>query len=236
MRHFAFEELVDADLEVGCVYEGGFNGALAGEPISKLLQGVGNQGGIRIAGRSGSRKFVVLYTIWNDPNWPDSIGPDKSRLTYFGDNKVPGRLLHETGPGGNLLFEEVYNHLHAVEGGRSAIPPFFLFSRCGTTASSRSVRFDGLCAPGYPGVSEMEDLVAVWKTRDGQRYQNYKATFAILDVPLVTRAWIKDLQDARRTTSNAPDAWRAWVERGVYQLMPEGCAGGGKDDLRVVEP
>lgn len=221
MRRVGFEDLESSDLVVGSIYEGGLDGALAGEPISKVLKGVGNQGGIRISGRSGARKFVVLYTTWNDRDWPDAINPQKSSLAYFGDNKVPGRQLHETGPGGNLLFKEVFDQLHGIDPGRSAIPPFFLFSRYGTKASSRSVRFEGLCAPGYPGMSEMDDLIAVWKTKDGQRYQNYRATFAILNIPSVSRAWIRDLQDADGSSSSVPRVWRDWVNRGTYQLLQE---------------
>lgn len=219
METVSFEQLSQTDLVVGKVYEGGVGGALAGEPISKVLPGVGNQGGIRMSGRAGARKFVVLYTTLMDRDWPDELDPETGKLVYFGDNKIPGRELHETGPGGNLLFKEVYADLHAPENRVHNIPPFFLFSRSGTAASSRSAKFHGICVPGHPGFSEMDDLVAVWKTKDRTRFQNYRAVFSVLNIDLVSRGWIADMCAGDRMSGNAPPAWRNWVESGKYDLL-----------------
>lgn len=219
METVSFEQLSRTDLVVGKVYEGGLGGTLAGEPISKALPGVGNQGGIRIAGRAGARKFVVLYTTLTDRDWPDELDLETGKLVYFGDNKIPGRELHETGPGGNLLFKEIYADLHAPENRMYNIPPFFLFSRSGTATSSRSAKFHGICVPGHPGFSEMDDLVAVWKTKDGTRFQNYRAIFSILNIDLASRAWITDISSGNWMSENAPRAWRNWVESGKYDLL-----------------
>ena len=219
MKVVGFEQLSRADLEVANIYEGGLGGILAGEPISKVLSGAGNQGGIRIAGRVGARKFVVLFTTLIDQDWPDDLDSRTAKLVYYGDNKVPGRELHDTAPGGNLLFKEVFADLHSVESRRHLIPPFFLFSRSKTEESGRSVEFQGLCVPGYPGVSEMDDLVAVWKTKDGQRYQNYRAIFSILNIPLVSRKWITDIAEGNSSSAHAPTAWLDWVELGKHDLL-----------------
>ena len=45
-----------------------------------------------------------------------------------------------------------------------------------------SVRFCGLAAPGGPALTSSDDLVAIWKSSDGRRFQNYKASFTVLDV------------------------------------------------------
>ena len=63
------------------------------------------------------------------------------------------------------------------------------------------------------------DLVAVWKTSKGQRFQNYLATFTILDAPVIDRAWLNDLQTGRSLTPNAPDAWSTWVRKGQYRAL-----------------
>jgi hypothetical protein len=47
--------------------------------------------------------------------------------------------------------------------------------------------------PGAQGLPATADLVAIWKTSQGERFQNYRATFTALDVPVVERAWINDL-------------------------------------------
>lgn len=214
-----FHDLENSDLEVGAIYEGGHHGTLAGEPISKVLRGCGNQGGIRVSGQFGARKFVVLYSTFSDQDWPDRLDSEKAKLVYFGDNKKPGCELHETNAGGNVFFRELFWNLHATPNGRASAPAIFLFSRHETTASRRSVIFRGLCVPGHPGYSEMDDLVAVWKSKDGGRYQNYRAVFSVLNVSVVKRAWIKDIQSGNSKTSAAPQAWINWVEQGVYELL-----------------
>ena len=132
----------------------------------------------------------MLFTTWHDVDWPDTVDPRTGCLTYFGDNKTPGKHLHESRLGGNLTFKVAFDRLHAVPGGRRAIPPFLLFARKPTSASARGVQFLGVCAPGFPGMPESEDLIAVGKTSGHARFQNYRATFTILDVPLVPRAWL----------------------------------------------
>jgi hypothetical protein len=62
-------------------------------------------------------------------------------------------------------------------------------------------------------------LVAIWKTRVSQRFQNYRATFTILDVPKIPRVWIEDLRSGNRVTANAPTAWITWLNKGSYTTL-----------------
>jgi len=94
-----------------------------------------------------------------------------------------------------------------------------VFRKYPTAVSSRSIQFKGLAVPGFRGLPATSDLVAVWKTSEGQRFQNYRATFTILDVPVVARAWLTDLADGKGLTDNAPDTWRQWVEKGSYKAL-----------------
>lgn len=38
-----------------------------------------------------------------------------------------------------------------------------------------------------------EDIVAIWKTSEGLRFQNYKAVFTILDEAVIPRGWVHAL-------------------------------------------
>ena len=51
LKTILFDELPSADLVVDAVYEGSYDGQLGGEPLSKLVPGVGNRGGFRMNGR-----------------------------------------------------------------------------------------------------------------------------------------------------------------------------------------
>ncbi len=62
-------------------------------------------------------------------------------------------------------------------------------------------------------------MVAVWKASDGQRFQNYRATFTVLDAGVISRAWINDLANGNANTPNAPGAWQAWVNTGRYRAL-----------------
>jgi hypothetical protein len=213
MREFEFEALGEADLHVDAIYSGGRAGTSGDDPISKLLP-VGNMGGFRYTGRSARPRLCALYSDMADPDWPDSLDPESGRFVYFGDNKTPGHEVHDRK--GNRVLRAAFEALH--EGRREDVPPFLIFTKAGRW---RDVVFRGLAVPGNPGLGPTEDLVAIWKSRAGERFQNYKAVFTILDVPVVPRRWLEALADPQRS-SMAPDAWAEWVGTGMCRgLMAE---------------
>lgn len=216
MKIIPFPELVESDLLVDAVYEGGLDGQLSGEPISKLLPGSGNMGGFRVSGRGERKNWVVLFTTGEDRDWPDTLDLSTGQFVYYGDNKTPGHELHDTRAGGNKVLRHAFSRLHADHEPRCDIAPFLIFKKLPTATAARSVQFKGLAVPGFQGLSATEDLVAVWKSSDGQRFQNYRATFTILDVPVVKRAWIQDLAAGNSRTANTPKAWIDWLESGRY--------------------
>jgi hypothetical protein len=212
---FPVETLDSCDLVVGATYLSG-DGSLADEPINRLLR-CGNQGGIRTRGKAGARHLVVLYTTFADKDWPDSLDEAQGRLVYYGDNKSPGHELHETPKGGNIVLRESFEALHVRPDRRREVPPFFVFSKAGR---SRDVRFEGLAAPGAPGVPESEDLLAIWKTTGTERFQNYRAVFTILDAPSISRSWVDEVVAGRGIVATAaPDAWKDWVVAGSFNAL-----------------
>lgn len=220
IRIVPHEQLTDTDLIVDAVYEGAAGGRLSGEPLSKLLPGIGNLGGFRAAGRGPDKKFVVLYTTGEDKDWPDRLDLNTGQFLYYGDNKTPGQALHGTGPRGNRILRRVFDLLHSRPPDRLRIPPFFIFRKYSTPTGARSVQFKGLAVPGFSGLAATADLIAVWKTANGQRFQNYQATFTVLDTPILVRAWLRDLADGDSLTSrNAPPAWSEWVRKGRYRAL-----------------
>lgn len=215
----SFPDLSTADLTVDAVYEGSADGQLSGEPIGKLLPGTGNMGGFRVSGRGDRKNWVVLFTTGEDRDWPDTLDLNTGQFVYYGDNKTPGHELHDTSAGGNRVLRYTFAQLHAEHEPRAGIGPFFIFKKYATPNGSRSVQFKGVAAPGFPGLSATEDLVAVWKSSSGQRFQNYRSVFTILDVPVVSRAWIEDLAKGTSDTPNAPAAWREWMATGRYVAL-----------------
>ncbi|WP_281972380.1 restriction endonuclease [Ruegeria faecimaris] len=214
-----FSQLGTTDLVVDAVYEGGNSGTAADDPISKLLPGSGNQGGFRAAGRGEQKKFVVLYTSGEDKDWPDHLNLSTGQFVYHGDNKTPGHELHDTRRGGNRILRSAFDNLHSVPPSRDNIPPFFVFEKYPTEKSSRSVRFRGLAVPGFTGLAATSDLVAVWKSSDGQRFQNYQASFTILDVPVVQRGWLIDLGKDSGSSKNSPHSWLEWIRTGRCKAL-----------------
>jgi hypothetical protein len=216
---FRFDQLDTCDLLVGAVYETGPGGSIGEEPLNKVLR-CGNMGGFRIRGGAGDRyRLVALYTTFDDSDWPDMLDGMTARFIYFGDNKEPGRALHDTPKGGNELLRRCFDWIHIAPPTRQSVPPFFVFSKVGR---SRDVRFHGLAAPGALHVEETEDLVAIWKTKGATRFQNYRAVFTILDAPQIPRAWIDELVEGHGSGSNAPEAWREWIATGTYRALPPG--------------
>src|SRR3954466_4991776 len=103
----AFEGHATADLVIDRTYIGGTAGHAGDDPLARLLP-VGNQGGFRYAGSpdKDSVRVVVLYTTGGEPDWPDSLNTYSGDFTYYGDNRSPGRGLHDTRRRGNLLLSK----------------------------------------------------------------------------------------------------------------------------------
>ena len=213
-RVVPYDDLAEADLIVDAVYLGGTANNAADDPLNKLTR-CGNMGGFRKVGRKQQTKYVVLYSSQSDRNGPDHLDLATGLFTYYGDNKTPGSQLHDTTRGGNKLLADVFDHVHASPSRRSEVPPFFIFTKT-PLYGSRAVQFRGLAAPSANGVSPADDLVAVWKSIEGQRFQNYKALFTVLKTPRISRAWLADLQAGHTLSSSCPRQWRQWVDAGLY--------------------
>ncbi len=217
-KRFRFEGLGDSDLMIDALYESGNAGTAGDDPISKILN-VGNSGGFRWAGTTDNLKYLVLYTTGEDLDWPDSIDVETGVFRYYGDNKTPGHDLHDTKKGGNRILRDLFNNLH-LQGRRDRIPPIFIFEKYPAPNNrNRSVKFRGLCVPGIKKTDSQKDLVAVWKTSEGYRFQNYEAYFTILDINRVERAWIEDLDKGCENTENAPTAFIKWKKTGEWKPL-----------------
>lgn len=210
MRVFTVNENATADLIVDATYQGDRRGGAGDDPLPRLV-GVSTGGGFRYRGRLDHLELVVLTSNKRDPDWPDSLDRETGTYTYYGDNKTPGRELHDTPRFGNAILELVFANAEAGRAGRERVPPILVFSSAGVR---RDVIFLGLAVPGTVGQSGMEDLVAVWRTRDDRRFQNYRARFTILRVEAVSRRWLAGIISGSIDDGAAPPEWRAWVETG----------------------
>jgi hypothetical protein len=210
-----FDKHDSADLVVDRVYLGGPQPHWGGDPLHRLLP-VGLQGGIRPAGGQVAPRLVALSTSGRNADWPDAIDVATGNVTYYGDNRSPGAGLHETPKGGNRILRDTFERAHADAGARRTVPPFFLFEKAGP---GREIAFRGVLAPGAPDLTADEDLVAVWRSQAGQRFQNYRAQFTILDVATASRAWINDLLAGNPLSDNCPTPWRNWVTGRHYQAL-----------------
>jgi hypothetical protein len=217
-KQVRFSELASAPLVIDATYEGGTIGNTGDDPLGKLLR-VGNQGGFRYLGSPASRslKYLVLYSNLADPDWPDLLDEVTGEFHYYGDNKKPGHDLHDTQRQGNVILRDMFMDAH--EGHRSRVPPIFIFSK---GSKGRDVVFRGLAVPGAVSLNPNEDLIAIWKSKEGQRFQNYKATFTILDVAEISRTWVNDIENGQSMSVHAPAAYKRWIETGkVIPLMAE---------------
>jgi hypothetical protein len=220
MRRIPFSELSSADLIVDAIYEGEKGtSSYGGEPLHHLLPGLGTQGGFRKRKGLGEDLVgLILTSTGNEPDWPDELNPFTGTYTYYGDNRTPGKDLHDTKAGGNKTLAKIFELAHLGIEERSRCPIVLIFEATGT---GRDMVFRGLAVPGSNQQGPREDLVATWKTYQGERFQNYRATFSILDCGVISGIWLRkafservvDFQDP-----GAPDALKTWVEAG--KIMP----------------
>ena len=215
MISFEYRDLANCDLFVDAVYRGGPTTSLEYDPLHRLL-GVGTSGGFRYIGSTSTPTYVVLFSSGADLDWPDYFDLERGLFYYYGDNKKPGRELHDTKRRGNLILRNVFERIHAEKPDRRTVPPFLVFS---SAQQQRDVRFRGLAVPGSDQLTQTEDLVAIWRSIRGERFQNYRSTFSILDAPHLKREWLKSLTSGVPDHSLAPEAWRKWLTSGVRRVL-----------------
>jgi hypothetical protein len=160
--------------------------------------------------------MVVLTSTMSDPDCPDELDEETGTFTYYGDNKHPGRALHDTPRNGNELLRRIFAAADARDHGRRAVPPIFVFANTGIW---RDVRFVGLAVPGTSEQQAAEDLVAIWRSSKGRRFQNYRARFTIVDTPLISRRWLNSIIAGAADSPDAPAAWTNWIGRGHYSPL-----------------
>jgi len=219
MKKFSFNQLEKADLIIDAIYEGGTTGTAGDDPINKLLA-VGISGGFRFRGSFNKRNmnYLVLYTSSEDLNWPDEFDYENGVFKYYGDNKTPGKELHDTKKRGNEILKWMFDNLH-LGNNRTQIPPVFVFKKYPTNVSNRSVQFKGLCVPGREDRNSSDDLMAIWRTENESRFQNYVAYFSMLNIVRVKRDWLDDLLNGIKYSSNTPKEFSNWIKGNTVKIL-----------------
>lgn len=196
---------------------------MGAEVLSKLL-GVKNQGGFRYLGKTESPNLVILFSSGEDVYWRDEIDNSLGVFIYYGDNKTPGNDLHNTNLHGNEILKYIFELASSDDfEKRKKIPPILVFKK----ASGRDVKFLGLAVPGIKGKPTKEWLTAVWGcNRDGDRFQNYKSFFTILNTTSgssfekgsgINLAWLNDIEQGNAYDSiYAPIEWRKYILKKKY--------------------
>ena len=200
---------------------------LSAEVLSKLL-GIKNQGGFRYLGKTSTPNLVVLFTSGEDIYWRDEIDGSLGLLLYYGDNKTPGTDLHQTKLHGNEILRYIFKLAASTDvEERKRMPVVLVFKKANNT---RDVKFLGLAVPGIKGRPQKEWLTAVWgSNKNGDRFQNYKSYFTILDTSSgseaneghgINIAWLNDIEKGKAFDSQyAPREWKKYVLMKNYSSL-----------------
>lgn len=217
MRRFTFSELPSANLVIDAIYEGGRDSgsSYSGEPLHTLIPGIGTQGGFRR--RKGIYTPIVAMVLTSngsEPDWPDYLNPVDGTYVYFGDNRRPGRALHDTHQRGNKTLADTFELAAGSAEMRAKVPLTLIFESAG---NARDMIFRGLAVPGSKHFGPEDALVAVWRNTRGERFQNYRAVFTILNCGEISGDWVREVFDSRILDlgdNRAPLAFRHWIETG----------------------
>ena len=221
MNSYSFEKLSKSDLVIDANYEGNHadpTSSYGSEPLHHLIPGIGNAGGFRKRqARDGSRIVaLVLTSTGNEVDWPDFLNPFTGVYTYYGDNRQPGKDLHATKAKGNVELARMFELAHGDAESRANCPLILVFE---SGHAGRDMVFKGLAVPGASHLQSGEDLIAIWRMSKGQRFQNYKAQFTILDTGTISGEWIREVFSERYfdiEDSRVPKALYEWVYFGKY--------------------
>jgi hypothetical protein len=222
VKSINYDRLSDSDLVIDAVYESDrqvSGGSIGGEPLNKLMS-VGNLGGFRLRNGKNGNLFAVITSTGAEAEWPDSLDPHTGIYTYFGDNRTPGAEMHQTKQRGNLLLKRAFELAHGEDPeSRRRCPVFFIFEWAG---QARDHIFRGMAIPGSEFLAPGEDLVAVWRTAKGERFQNYRAALTVLNEGLISGSWIRKSIEAGEflvEDIEAPASYVKWIKTGKIQPL-----------------
>ena len=220
MSVYEHNELSTAPLIVDAIYKS--KGTLFGDdPLSKVLPKLENQGGFRRVKRtdkSGNLAYIVLYTS-QEIDWPDSLDLETGIFKYFGDNRTPGKDLHDTPKKGNRHLQDIFSKIDSKDD-RQNIPPLLVFQWAGRAFDAK---FLGIAVPGNPNIPTDHELNAIWRSKNGNRFQNYEAYFTILDTgaEVISKDWLKSLiNDHANSLDLAPESWKNFIKYGRQGVKP----------------
>ncbi len=221
MKVYEYNDLDIAPLIIDAVYKS--KSTLFGDgPLGKLLPKIGNQGGFRCVKRqdsSGQIAYIVLYTSGTEIDWPDSLDVETGIWRYFGDNRTPGKSLYDTPAKGNRYLSDIFARID-TPAERANIPPFLIFQWAGNQFDAK---FLGVAVPGNPNIPPDKELNAIWRSKNGNRFQNYEAYFSVIDTGReeISKEWLKLLiSDHKTSISFAPTAWKQFIKFGRQGIKP----------------
>lgn len=196
------------------------------EVLSKLMHVPNMRGFRRCTGSTiDDPLYIALFTSGEDIYWRDDLDTSLGILLYYGDQKTPGKDLHDTLFRGNYILREIFNRAcsNNIED-RKRIPPVFVFKKAGGS----DIKFLGLAVPGIQGKPQKDWLTAVWgSNREGDRFLNYKSFFTVLntikgckaepDEAGISLAWLTDIENGHAYESDfAPVEWKKYIENKKY--------------------
>jgi hypothetical protein len=216
MNVVPYNNIETSSLVIDCLYEDSREpgSPINGQPLLKIFPGIGNMKGIRVVGNTPNWKLYVLTSTEIESDWPDTLDESTGILTYWGDNRTPGKEIHDQP--GNKFFKQIFARAASGIDERRRVPPGFYFTH-GT--QGRDMIFRGMIIPKTNEVANSEELISVWRSSYGQRFQNYRARFTVLDASEISLNWIKSILEGREITELAPAAWRNWQSKGVIQPL-----------------
>ena len=222
MTSVPFHLVAEADLVIDANYESDRNDPLVrygSDPLTRLIPGIGNAGGFRPRVRDGALIGLILTSTGGETEWPDELNNFDGTYTYYGDNRKPGKDLHDTKAGGNRRLREIFGFAHGSANERAKCPLILVFH---AGEQGKDVVFKGLAVPGARHIPPGEDLVAIWRMSNGKRFQNYRATFTILDTGTISGDWVREVIAKRvldLSDSRVPSVFLDWVASGKYSPL-----------------
>lgn len=97
---------------------------MTGDPVGRLLQ-VGMLGGFRYRGQREAPLLVALITSDAEPDWRDSLDLTTGTFTYYGDNRRPGRDLHDSPHSGNVALRRTFDRAQGTAEDRRQVGMYF---------------------------------------------------------------------------------------------------------------